>query len=42
VTDTLRALGMDPAPGLPPSAVAQAYVEAVEGTANGTVLEASR
>jgi NAD(P)-dependent dehydrogenase (short-subunit alcohol dehydrogenase family) len=42
VTDTLRALGMDPAPGLPPSAVAQAYVEAVEGTANGTVLEPSR
>ena len=42
VTDTLRALGMDPAPGLPPSAVAQAYVEAVEGTANGTILEPSR
>lgn len=41
VTDTLRALGMDPAPGLPPSAVAQAYVEAVEGTASGTVLEPS-
>jgi NAD(P)-dependent dehydrogenase (short-subunit alcohol dehydrogenase family) len=42
VTDTLVALGMDPAPGLPPSAVAQAYVEAVEGTANGSVLEPSR
>jgi NAD(P)-dependent dehydrogenase (short-subunit alcohol dehydrogenase family) len=42
VTDTLVALGMDPAPGLPPSAVAQAYVEAVEGTANGAVLEPSR
>jgi NAD(P)-dependent dehydrogenase (short-subunit alcohol dehydrogenase family) len=42
VTDTLRALGMDPAPGLPPSAVAQAYVEAVEGTASGTVIEPSQ
>ncbi len=42
VTDTLVALGMDPAPGLPPSAVAQAYVEAVEGTANGSILEPSR
>jgi NAD(P)-dependent dehydrogenase (short-subunit alcohol dehydrogenase family) len=39
VTDTLRALGMDPAHGLPPEAVARAYVQAVEGTATGSVIE---
>ncbi len=39
VTDTLRALGMDPSQGMPPDAVARAYVEAVEGRANGAVLE---
>jgi len=39
VTDTLRALGMDPSRGLPPEAVARAYVLAVEGPANGAVLE---
>lgn len=39
VTDTLLALGMDPAHGLTPAAVAAAYVQAVEGSANGTVIE---
>jgi NAD(P)-dependent dehydrogenase (short-subunit alcohol dehydrogenase family) len=39
VTDTLVALGMDPAHGLTPEAVAAAYVEAVEGRVNGTVIE---
>ena len=39
VTDTLRALGMDPAQGMTPEAVARAYVLAVEGSANGAVLE---
>jgi NAD(P)-dependent dehydrogenase (short-subunit alcohol dehydrogenase family) len=39
VTDTLRALGMDPSQGKTPEAVARAYVQAVEGDANGAVLE---
>ena len=39
VTDTLAALGMDPSRGLPPEAVAAAYVEAVEGRATGRVIE---
>jgi NAD(P)-dependent dehydrogenase (short-subunit alcohol dehydrogenase family) len=41
VTDTLVALGMDPSQGLPPATVAAAYVQAVEGVANGTVIEPS-
>ncbi len=39
VTETLRALGMDTAPGLPAATVAQAYVHAVSGSATGAVLE---
>jgi NAD(P)-dependent dehydrogenase (short-subunit alcohol dehydrogenase family) len=39
VTDTLRALGMDPAQGHPPAAVAQLYVRSVEGGETGAVLE---
>lgn len=39
VTDTLSALGMDPAQGLTPEAVATAYVEAVEGRGTGRVIE---
>ncbi|SRR5712691_5577770 len=42
VTETLRALGMDPAPGLPAAAVAQTYVQAVEGGRTGEVLEPGR
>jgi len=39
VTETLRALGMDPRPGLPAAQVAQTYVQAVEGRQTGEVLE---
>jgi hypothetical protein len=39
VEETLRALGMDPALGLPAAAVAQTYVRAVEGAATGDVME---
>lgn len=41
VTETLRALGMDPTRGLPAAAVARAYVQSVSGVANGSVLEPS-
>jgi NAD(P)-dependent dehydrogenase (short-subunit alcohol dehydrogenase family) len=39
VTETLRALNMDPSQGLPAATVAQAYVRAVEGRMTGEVLE---
>jgi NAD(P)-dependent dehydrogenase (short-subunit alcohol dehydrogenase family) len=39
VTDTLLAYGMDPALGKTPEVVAAAYVKAVEGKANGAVIE---
>jgi NAD(P)-dependent dehydrogenase (short-subunit alcohol dehydrogenase family) len=39
VKETLRAMGMDPANGLPAAAVAKAYVRAVEGDENGVVIE---
>jgi NAD(P)-dependent dehydrogenase (short-subunit alcohol dehydrogenase family) len=39
VEETLRALGMDPANGLPAVIVAKAYVRAVEGDDNGAVIE---
>ena len=39
VTETLRALGMDPSGGLPAAKVARAYVASVEGTLTGQVLE---
>jgi len=39
VKETLRALGMDPAGGLPAATVAKAYVRAVEGDQNGAVIE---
>ncbi len=38
VTETLEKLGMDTAHGMPASDVARAYVAAVEGKANGTVI----
>jgi NAD(P)-dependent dehydrogenase (short-subunit alcohol dehydrogenase family) len=41
VTETLRALNMDPSHGLPAARVAQAYVRAVEGRMTGEVLEPS-
>jgi len=42
VTETLKALGMDPAHGLPAATVAQRYVQSVEGTQTGAVLEATK
>jgi NAD(P)-dependent dehydrogenase (short-subunit alcohol dehydrogenase family) len=39
VTETLRALNMDPSPGLPAATVAQAYVRAVDGRMTGEVIE---
>jgi len=38
VRESLEQLGMDPRDGTPASVVARAYVEAVEGTANGEVF----
>ena len=40
VVDTLKAFNMDPSTGTPVEVVAQAYVEALEGTMNGGVLDA--
>lgn len=39
VTETLHALGMDPAPGQPAAAVAQLYVRSVEGNQTGITFE---
>ncbi len=39
VKETLQALGMDTANGLPAATVAKAYVRAVEGNENGAVIE---
>lgn len=40
VVDTLKAFNMDPSAGTPVEVVAQAYVTALEGSMNGTVLDA--
>ena len=40
VTDTLKALNMDPAMGTPVETVAQAYLKALEGNMNGEVIDA--
>jgi NAD(P)-dependent dehydrogenase (short-subunit alcohol dehydrogenase family) len=40
VIDTLRAFKMDPAIGTPVETVARAYVQALEGSMNGEVLDA--
>ena len=40
VTETLVAMKMDPAPGMPAAQVAQIYVKAVEGGMTGQVLDA--
>jgi NAD(P)-dependent dehydrogenase (short-subunit alcohol dehydrogenase family) len=40
VTETLEELGWDTAPGLPAADVAKAYVESVESTRSGEVLDA--
>ena len=39
VSETLPQLGMDPKGGLPAIAVARAYVQAIEGTITGQVIE---
>src|SRR5664279_618440 len=39
LTETLQALGMDPAPGQPAAAVAQLYVRSVEGNQIGITFE---
>lgn len=39
VKETLEAMGMDSAPGMPAKQVALAYVESVEGTRRGEVLD---
>jgi NAD(P)-dependent dehydrogenase (short-subunit alcohol dehydrogenase family) len=39
VTETLQAMKMDPAPGLPAAKVARAYVAAVTGRHNGEILD---
>jgi NAD(P)-dependent dehydrogenase (short-subunit alcohol dehydrogenase family) len=39
VAETLKKLGHRPEGGIPAAAVARAYVEAIEGSANGTVIE---
>jgi NAD(P)-dependent dehydrogenase (short-subunit alcohol dehydrogenase family) len=41
VKETLDALGMDPANGLPAATVAMAYVRALEGNENGAVIDAT-
>jgi NAD(P)-dependent dehydrogenase (short-subunit alcohol dehydrogenase family) len=40
VVDTLRALNMDLTAGTPVQVVAQAYVQVLEGTMNGVVIDA--
>jgi NAD(P)-dependent dehydrogenase (short-subunit alcohol dehydrogenase family) len=39
VSETLRALKMDPSQGLPAAVVARSYVQSVTGTATGSTLE---
>ncbi|HEX2207069.1 MAG TPA: short chain dehydrogenase [Longimicrobium sp.] len=42
VTETLKAMGMDPGGGMPAAQVARAYVDAVTGAHNGQVLDARK
>ncbi|HYW02466.1 MAG TPA: short chain dehydrogenase [Gammaproteobacteria bacterium] len=42
VRETLVARGMEPDAGLPAASVARAYVDSVEGTATGRILDARR
>lgn len=41
VSETLKAMGRDPANGVPASSVAKAYVESLEGTKSGVVFSAT-
>jgi len=40
MTETLRALGMDPSYGISPEAVSKLYVQGLVGTQSGVVIEA--
>jgi NAD(P)-dependent dehydrogenase (short-subunit alcohol dehydrogenase family) len=42
VSETLQAMGRDPAGGLPAADVARSYVESVEGTQTGAIITPSR
>jgi hypothetical protein len=42
LSETLIAMGRDASGGLPAERVARAYVESVEGKANGEILDAHR
>jgi NAD(P)-dependent dehydrogenase (short-subunit alcohol dehydrogenase family) len=42
LSETLTAMGRDPSGGLPAAKVARAYVESIEGSANGQILDAGR
>jgi NAD(P)-dependent dehydrogenase (short-subunit alcohol dehydrogenase family) len=42
VSETLRAMGMDPSGGMPAVQVARAYVDAVQGTHTGRTLDARK
>ena len=41
VAETLRAMGMDPSPGMPAASLARYYVQSVEGSQTGIVLDAA-
>ncbi len=41
ITDTLRALGMDPSRGISPEAAAKLYVQSLVGNQSGVVIEAN-
>ncbi len=41
ITETMRALGMDPAGGVPAREVAQLYLRAIDGSMHGAVLESA-
>jgi NAD(P)-dependent dehydrogenase (short-subunit alcohol dehydrogenase family) len=40
VSETLRGMGLDPAPGMPAVSVAAAYADSVEGAVTGKVIDA--
>jgi hypothetical protein len=42
LSETLTAMGRDASGGLPAAKVARAYVESIEGPANGEILDAHR
>ena len=42
ITETLRAMGMDEAPGLPAARAAETYVRQIEGGATGSIVVAAR